>query len=78
MRLTNKKLNKIGKILKLQVPLTTYVSCHSWATIDKREGIPTAIISEGLGHETERTTQIYLDSFENDGLDNANDLITAI
>jgi integrase/recombinase XerD len=44
----------------------------------KREGIPTTIISEGLSHLTERTTQIYLDSFENDVLDDANDLITKI
>jgi site-specific recombinase XerD len=78
MRLTNKKLNKIGELIGLNVPLTTYVSRHSWATIAKREGVPTAVISEGLGHETERTTQIYLDSFENQVLDDANDLITNI
>lgn len=78
MRLTNKKLNKIGDKIGLDVPLTTYVSRHSWATIAKREGVPTAVISEGLGHETERTTQIYLDSFENQVLDDANDLITNI
>jgi site-specific recombinase XerD len=78
MSLTNKKLKKIGEDLKLNIPLTTYVSRHSWATIAKREGVPTAVISEGLGHETERTTQIYLDSFENQVLDDANDLITNI
>lgn len=78
MRRTNKKLKIIGKMLKLSIPLTTYVSRHSWATIAKREGVPTAVISEGLGHETERTTQIYLDSFENQVLDDANDLITDI
>ena len=78
LRLANKKLKIIGKMLGLSVPLTTYVSRHSWATIAKRQGISTAIISEGLGHETERTTQIYLDSFENDVLDAANDLITDI
>jgi integrase len=78
MRLANKKLNKIGGLIGLDIPLTTYVSRHSWATIAKRSGIPTAVISEGLGHETERTTQIYLDSFENDVLDDANDLITNI
>jgi site-specific recombinase XerD len=76
--LTNRSLRKIGEMLKLPIPLTTYVSRHSWATIAKREGISTAVISEGLGHETEHTTQIYLDSFENDVLDGANDLITNI
>lgn len=78
MRLTNKKLKIVGEMIGLEIPLTTYVSRHSWATIAKRSGIPTAIISEGLGHETERTTQIYLDSFENQVLDDANDLITNI
>ena len=75
MRLMNKKLKKISEILKLDVPLTTYVSRHSWATIAKRSGISTAVISEGLGHESEETTQVYLDSFENDVLDDANELI---
>jgi integrase len=51
------------------------VSRHSWATIAKRSGISTAVISEGLGHESEETTQVYLDSFENDVLDDANELI---
>lgn len=75
MRLINKKLKKISEILKLDIPLTTYVSRHSWATIAKRSGVATAVISEGLGHTTEGITQVYLDSFENDVLDNANDLI---
>lgn len=76
MRLMNKKLKKISELLKLDVSLTTYVSRHSWATIAKKSGIVTAVISEGLGHTTEEITQVYLDSFENDVLDNANELIT--
>ena len=76
MRFMNKKLKKISEMLKLDVPLTTYVSRHSWATIAKKSGISTAIISEGLGHESEETTQIYLDSFENEVLDDVNELIT--
>ena len=75
MRLMNKKLKKISKLLKLETPLTTYVSRHSWATIAKRSGISTAIISEGLGHTTEEITQVYLDSFENEVLDDANEPI---
>ena len=78
LSLTNSRLGKIGKKLNFPIHLSTYVARHSWATIAKREGIPTAVISEGLGHETERTTQIYLDSFENNVLDDANDLITNI
>lgn len=76
MRLMNKKLKVISEILNLEAPLTTYVSRHSWATIAKRSGVATSVISEGLGHTTEEVTQIYLDSFENDILDAANDIIT--
>jgi len=76
IRLLNKKLKKISKQAKLPEPISTYTARHSWATIAKRSGIPTAIISEGLGHDSEETTQIYLDSFENDVLDKANEIIT--
>jgi integrase len=76
MRLTNKKLKTIGQMIDCSIPLSTYVSRHSWATIGKRAGLSTSIISEGLGHDSEKTTQIYLDSFEDDVLDNANELIT--
>jgi len=76
MRLMNKKLKDLADLAKLDEPLSTYTARHSWATIAKRMGIATAVISEGLGHESEETTQIYLDSFENDVLDDANDLIT--
>ncbi len=75
MRLMNKKLKILSKLADIEEPITTYTARHSWATIAKRAGIPTAVISEGLGHETEETTQIYLDSFENDVLDDANELI---
>ena len=75
MRLTNKKLKKISQLLKLDVNLSSYVARHSWATIAKKAGVSTAIISEGLGHTTEEITQVYLDSFENDTLDAANELV---
>ena len=76
MRNQNRRLKEIGKKLELSLPLTSYVARHSWATIAKRSGVPTAVISEGLGHTTENTTQVYLDSFENEVLDAANRLIT--
>ena len=76
MRLTNKKLKTIGEKVGLSTQLSTYVARHSWATIAKKSGISTAIISEGLGHDTEQTTQIYLDSFGSDVLDDANEKIT--
>lgn len=78
LRLLNKRLKRIGEALEFGKPLTSYVARHSWATIAKRSGISTSIISEGLGHDSELTTQIYLDSFENKTLDDANDLIITL
>lgn len=74
-RLLNKKLKDIGEQVELKTTLSSYVARHTWATIAKRSGVPTAVISEGLGHDSELTTQIYLDSFEDKTLDDANDLI---
>ena len=61
----NDALKEIGKELGIPIDLTTYVARHSYATVLKRSGVSTAIISESLGHSSERVTQIYLDSFEN-------------
>jgi integrase len=62
----NDEINAIGKELEIEKHLTTYVARHSFATILKKELIPTAIISEMMGHKTESITQTYLDSFSNE------------
>ena len=67
----NKYLKRIGEELKLPISLTTYVARHSYATVLKRSGVPTSIISESLGHSTERITQVYLDSFGNEQMNEA-------
>ena len=67
----NKNLKKIGIALGINIPLTTYVARHTYATVLKRSGVNTSIISESLGHSSEKITQIYLDSFENSQIDEA-------
>ncbi|MDL2255637.1 site-specific integrase [Parabacteroides sp. OttesenSCG-928-K15] len=67
----SKHLKAIGEELKLPIKLTTYVSRHSFATNLKRSGVSTSIISECLGHSSEKITQVYLDSFENSQIDEA-------
>lgn len=74
-KMVNGKLKTIAEMAELDFHLTTYVARHSYATIMKRKGIATGLISESLGHSTEKTTQIYLDSFENEVLDEANKAI---
>ena len=67
----NKHLKKIGVKLNLPIPLTTYVARHSFATVLKRAGVSISIISESLGHSSERITQVYLDSFDKEQIDTA-------
>ena len=68
----NRNLKKLGEEIGLDVPLTMYVARHSWATTAHNEGIPLAVISEGMGHDNEKTTQVYLASIENSVVDKAN------
>lgn len=58
----NYLLKKIGAMLNLPIPLTMYVGRHSWASIAKNRNIPISVISEGRGHDSEATTQIYTSS----------------
>jgi len=67
----NINLKKIGQKAGIDINLTTYVARHSYATVLKRSGVATSIISESLGHSSEKVTQIYLDSFENSQIDEA-------
>lgn len=67
----NKALKAIGEESGIPIKLTTYCARHSYATVLKRTGVATSIISESLGHSSEKITQIYLDSFENKQIDEA-------
>lgn len=67
----NDRLKAIGKELNLPIDLTTYVARHSFATSLKRSGVQTSMISEMLGHSSETVTQIYLDNFGNDQMEEA-------
>ena len=67
----NKTLKEIGERLNIPIDLTTYVARHSFATVLKRSGVNTSLICEALGHSSERVTQIYLDSFGNDQMEDA-------
>lgn len=71
----NHNLKKIAKKVGVSIPLTLYVARHSWASAAKAKGIPISVISEGMGHDSETTTQIYLASLDASVVDKANSLI---
>lgn len=74
----NRYLKKIGERIGLSIPLTMYVSRHSWASIAKQKNIPLSVISDGLGHDSELTTRIYLSTLDNVEIDKANRMIMSL
>jgi integrase len=76
LTLQNRRLKIIGRIAGISKLLTTHVARHTWATIAKHNNVPLAVISECLGHRDERTTSIYLDSFETSVMDGASELVS--
>lgn len=75
MYLINRKLKNIGKMVSVQQPLTMYTARHSWASVAKNKNVPISVISEGMGHDSEMTTQIYLASLDTAIVDKANRMI---
>lgn len=71
----NHNLKRIAEMVGITIPLTLYVARHSWASAAKAKGIPVSVISEGMGHDSEATTQIYLASLDTSAVDKANSLI---
>lgn len=71
----NHSLKIIGKKLEISVPLTMYVARHAWASIAKNKNVPLSVISEGMGHNSEATTRIYLASLDTVAIDKANNMI---
>lgn len=71
----NHNLKHVATLSGISVPLTLYVARHSWASAAKTKGVPLSVISEGMGHDSEATTQIYLASLDTSVVDQANSLI---
>lgn len=71
-------LKEVSLHLDLERRLTFNVARHSWASLARTKGIPVSVISEGLGHTSERTTIIYLDQLDARTVDDANDVVTSL
>lgn len=71
----NHNLKKIATMIGLDIPITMYVARHSWASAARTKGIPLSIISQGMGHDSETTTRIYLATLDTSTVDRANALI---
>ena len=69
-------LRTISRKMELEINLSFNMARHTWASRARRKGIAMAIISEGLGHTTEKTTRIYLEEMDAKLIDEANKIIT--
>ena len=71
LHLVNNHLKKIGKLLELDVRLSTYVMRYSYANIARSIGISIEEISYLLGHKSSAhaVTEIYLEQFDLQKLD---------
>lgn len=69
----NQDLKEIAQMLKIDVPLSTYVARHTYATVLKKGGADTSKIKQALGHTDIKTTEIYLRDFDDEDIDKMND-----
>ena len=76
LRLQNSRLKTLGRLSDLTDKLSTHVSRHTWASLAKQINTPLAVISESLGHSDEKTTQIYLASFDRKILDRVGERVS--
>lgn len=70
----NNHLKTLGDALALEgVRLSSYQSRHTFAMRLKNQGVSADVISESMGHHDLSTTKIYLDSFQHNEVDEANE-----
>ena len=72
LRVFNKQLKQLALFCGVSGKVTSYSMRYTWATQSKYCGIPVSIISEGLGHSSVKTTEVYLKRYEESLLDKAN------
>lgn len=75
LRLQNKRLCRIARVLGLSVKLTTHVARHTWATIARDKNVSVEVISQSLGHSSIQVTFIYLAELDNSVIDKANRIV---
>lgn len=74
----NSRLGLLGKLMG-GLKLTSYVSRHSWASAARLHNVPLSVISQSMGHDSEKTTEIYLKSLESNVINAANhDLLNSV
>lgn len=69
----NRRLKKLAKKAEITENLTTHIARHSFANFARKSGMNIYAISKALAHSDLKTTETYLDSFDEEMLDNEMD-----
>jgi integrase len=75
LRNFNTDLKSIAEVAGIKRELTSYVIRHTYATLSLHSGVSTDIISEAMGHSSQRVTKNYLKDFGSDILKNADETL---
>lgn len=70
LRTHNSRLKSLGK--QYGEKITSYMARHSWATSARNHNVPLAVISAGMGHSSQKTTEIYLADLDNSLINKVN------
>ncbi|MBR1394764.1 MAG: site-specific integrase [Prevotella sp.] len=70
--LINHDLKEVARLADVTVNLTMYCARHTWATVARSLQVPMNVISQAMGHNNERTTEIYIRNVDSDAVDGAN------
>lgn len=74
----SRRLHRLGEMIGISEALTFHRARHTWASVARSNHVPISVIREGMGHDSERTTEIYLASLDSDDVDNANSAIIGL
>lgn len=71
----NLALRKLGDMIGVKSRLTSYVARHTWASMAHKRNVDMSIISQALGHTSQRTTLIYIKELDDERMAQANEKI---
>lgn len=69
--IVNELLKAIGEMADISTPLTFHLARHAFAYGAKKKKIPVSLIQDALTHSDSSTTEAYLDSFDDDEINDA-------
>lgn len=71
----NEYLKIIGDMAGIPTPLHFHEARHTFANLAKKKGVSTTVIKDSLAHSDEKITEAYLNSLDDDHINDAVDVV---